>query len=52
MDTLTIILLILLGATALVGGIMAFVASRRAPHGFEDEYGFHHTDHKRKKESK
>ena len=40
--TITIIVLILLGAAALIGGIViALLASRRAPDGFEDHEGFH-----------
>ena len=45
MGTVVTVLLLVLGAAALVGGIVAFVASRRAPGGFEDDQGFHHTEH-------
>jgi hypothetical protein len=44
MGTVVTVLLIILGAAALVGGIVAFVAFRRAPGGFEDEKGFHHSN--------
>ena len=44
MATFVTILLIALGITALVGGIVAYIASRRAPGGFEDDQGFHHTE--------
>ena len=40
--TITIIVLILLGLAALAGGIViALLASRSAPDGFEDQEGFH-----------
>ena len=40
--TITIIVLLMLGTAALVGGIViALLASRSAPDGFEDKEGFH-----------
>jgi hypothetical protein len=40
--TIAIIVLVLLGMAVLVGGIViALLASRSAPDGFEDQEGFH-----------
>ena len=40
--TIAIIVLVLVGTAALVGGIViALLASRSAPDGFEDQEGFH-----------
>jgi hypothetical protein len=40
--TIAIIVLLVLGTAALVGGIViALLASRNAPDGFEDQEGFH-----------
>ena len=41
MKTFALILLALFGVAVLVGGIVAFVALRRARDGFEDDRGFH-----------
>lgn len=38
------IALILLGCAVLIGGIIAFIALRRAPNGMEDDEGFHRID--------
>lgn len=41
MSTVAIVLLVAFGNALVIGGIVAFVASRKAPLGFEDEKGFH-----------
>lgn len=45
MRTLFIVLLALFGVVVVVGGIVAFVALRKARDGFEDDRGFHPTNH-------
>jgi hypothetical protein len=35
------ILLVLFGAAVIIGGLIAFIAARKAPSGFEDKEGFH-----------
>ena len=44
MNTVVILVLAALGAVILVGGVLAFFALRKAPDGFEDDEGFHHTE--------
>jgi hypothetical protein len=40
--TIAIIVMVLIGVAALVGGlVIALLASRSAPDGFEDQEGFH-----------
>ena len=40
--TVAIIVIVLLGIAALIGGaVIALLASRSAPDGFEDQEGFH-----------
>lgn len=46
MGTIVRILLIIFGAAVVLGGIIAFVAIRRARDGFEDDEGFHPTHKK------
>ena len=46
MGTVFKILLIILGGAVVLGGIIAFVAIRRARDGFEDDEGFHPTHKK------
>ena len=41
MGAVGIILLVLFGVIVLVGVVVAFVAFRKAPDGFEDREGFH-----------
>jgi hypothetical protein len=42
MATIVIIVVVLLGIAALIGGaVIALLASRSAPDGFEDHEGFH-----------
>ena len=42
MSSAAIIIIILLGIAALAGGaVIAIMASRKAPDGFEDQDGFH-----------
>ena len=41
MGSVAIILLVLFGAIVLVGVVVAIVAFRKAPDGFEDRDGFH-----------
>jgi hypothetical protein len=48
MTTLVIILLIVAGIVTLVGGIVTFIALRKARDGFEDDKGFHPTDRPRR----
>ena len=41
-STTAMIIMVALGIAALIGGgIIAFLAARRAPDGFEDKEGFH-----------
>jgi hypothetical protein len=47
MGDVVTIALVVLGAAALLGGIVMIVASRRAPTGFEDDNGFHRTEPER-----
>ena len=42
--TIVVVCLVLLGCAALIGGIVLFIALRRAPDGVEDEEGFHRID--------
>jgi hypothetical protein len=39
--TVAIIIMIFLGVAALIGAIIALIASRRAQDGFQDQDGFH-----------
>ena len=41
MDSAVVLVLVGVGVATLVGGLMAFLAYRKAPHGFEDDRGFH-----------
>ena len=41
MDTVVIIVLVSLGVIMLVGVVVAWIALRNAPDGFEDQHGFH-----------
>lgn len=41
MSTVAIVLLVAFGVALFIGGMVAIVASRKAPMGFEDEKGFH-----------
>ena len=43
MRTVVIIILIAFGVAVVIGGVVVFVASRKAPTGFEDNEGFHPT---------
>jgi len=43
--TITKVCLLALGGALLIGAIIAFIAFRRAPHGFEDDEGFHYDNH-------
>jgi hypothetical protein len=49
MNKIVIGLLIVLGAAVLIGGVVAWVAIRRARDGFEDDEGFHPTNHANKR---
>ena len=41
MDSTVIIVMVSLGVITLIGVIVAFLAHRNAPDGFEDQHGFH-----------
>jgi hypothetical protein len=41
MNTVIVVVLWVLGATILIGAIVAFFGLRKAPDGFEDQEGFH-----------
>ena len=41
MDTIVVIVLVVLGLVVVVGLVVAYVALRNAPDGFEDRKGFH-----------
>jgi hypothetical protein len=42
---IVVVLLVIFGAAIVIGGIIAWVAIRRARDGFEDDEGFHPTNH-------
>ena len=44
MATIVIVCLVVLGAGLLVAGLVFYIAIRKAPHGVEDDEGFHRTD--------
>ena len=41
MSSVAIILIVLFGSAVVIGAVIAFVAARKAPTGFEDKEGFH-----------
>lgn len=49
MSKFFIALLVILGGAMLIGGVVAWVAIRRARDGFEDDEGFHPTNHANKR---